>query len=133
MKWRLELEGLPRLQGDVINWRIRAKERKGWHNAVAWAVRACGVPPPSVTLSQARITVTRYSSANTSPDADNMAYAAKPLIDGLIGLLIANDTPACIGTPVYRWEKTKRGGGRVTLEVATMSPEERCPTCGQEV
>jgi len=128
-RWVLEVPGLPRLQGDVVHWRIRQKERKGWHRTVGWAVKACGVPPPSVTLRRARVIVTRYSAANQSPDYDNLAYGAKPLIDGLIGLLIVDDKPEHAHVD-YHWEKCKRGQGRVRIVVEAETGEDRCPTCG---
>ena len=124
----LKISGLPRLQSGVVHWRVRAKERKTWRDKVAWAIREAGVKPPSVALSRAHLSFTRHSTQE--PDHDNLAASFKPVLDGLIGLIIADDSPAVIGTPMYRWGSAPPRGGYVTIEVRE-GVADVCSACGQ--
>ena len=111
---KLELKGLPRLQGK-LHWRRVTKERKTWREATRWAIRAIDWRFPPVPLSRATLTFTRYSSRE--PDGDNLQASFKSCRDALIGVLIQDDTPAVIGQPVYRWLPAKATEGRITIEV----------------
>lgn len=67
-------------------------------------------------LQTARLTLTRYSTIE--PDYDGLVSSFKPIIDGLVEAgFLAGDKRANIGVPDYRWEKAKRGQGRITVRI----------------
>ena len=126
----LKITGLPRLQGKV-HWRTVTKERKAWRDKTLWAIREAGVVPPARPLARARLTFTRHSSAQ--PDyGDNLGQSFKSLRDALVGIIIQDDTPAVVGTPIYRWASAPPRGGYVTIEVEELGGDAPvCIACGQ--
>jgi hypothetical protein len=113
----LELEGLPRMtnpSGRPVHWAVRMKEAQKWKQLVALVV-----PPrnrPIQPLSKARLVFIRFSSV--SPDADGLVSGFKHIVDGLVQIgVLKNDTFTITGMPEYRWERSKRGQGKVRVEV----------------
>lgn len=111
------LDGLPRLQtNNYGHWSTRSKAAKEWHSRVFVAVNESESGFSETVLSRASLQFTRYST--TEPDFDNLVASFKPIMDGLTKAgVIADDKPSVIGSPVYRWEKAKRGEGRIRVVV----------------
>ena len=106
-------DGLPVLQPDQMPWRKRAGYRRGWHNRVALAVFDRYAPPKPI--AKARITCVRRSSAQ--PDADNLGYSFKQIIDGYVKAgILQDDTPEHIETE-YRWERAAPKAGHVEIRI----------------
>jgi hypothetical protein len=111
---------LPRMNAaDAVNRWIRMTERNNVFNAVRLATMG---QRPAVPLEKAHVTIERQS-AGPEPDFENLAQGGKFILDALtarhkdgIGI-IADDNPTCIGQPLYKWVKGKRGAGRVRVVV----------------
>lgn len=73
-------------RGNVWDYR---KAKREWTEAVAWAVKAAGVPPRP--YQRAKVTITYYFPTRARHDADN--YAGKYLLDGLTiaGVIVDDD------------------------------------------
>lgn len=119
--YRLELEipGLPPTANSGVgrkgskNWKATWRGRRDWTEKVKWA---CLGKQPKAPLEKARVIVTRHSSVE--PDFDCLVISAKALIDGLTeAKVIKDDNRACIGIPVYNWEKAAPGKGKVRIVV----------------
>lgn len=112
----IEIMGLPPMANELfaMHWKERMRSNNKWKRDVGMAVLQLGKPP--VPLQKAEIILTRYSSKQ--PDPDNMATGFKACMDGLkeIGVII-DDHPDVIGAPKYVWENSKKGKGRITIEV----------------
>lgn len=115
----LRFDSLPELQADKMHWRTRAKYRKAWHSAVHWELRNNGwtgniLPPPP--FEKAKLVCTRHS-AGKAPDADNLAYSFKVILDGLVrsGVLV-DDSPEHVVVE-YHHKKAPRNRGYVSIEV----------------
>jgi len=109
----IELEGLPQLQSGVWgHWAKRRKHDQVWKDRVKLAIMR--EKRPTRPLAKAHIVITRCST--TEPDFDNLAAAAKPLVDALIGTVLKDDSPSHL-TRHYQWEKAPRGQGSVKLVV----------------
>lgn len=109
----IELPALPHLQsGTWGHWARRRKHDKQWREWVGLTARAMGLPP--APLARAHVKVVRFSSVQ--PDADNQVAAAKPLIDGLIGLVIVDDSPMHI-TREYDWFRAPPRQGKTVVVV----------------
>lgn len=117
--YRLELRinGLPKIisNGSKGSWRSAWAEARKWHRLILEAV-VFSRQKPQKPLERARLQLTRYSSVE--PDFDGLAISFKHVLDALIkaGVLV-NDKVSNIGQPNYRWEKTKPGGGFITITV----------------
>jgi Holliday junction resolvase RusA-like endonuclease len=118
--YRLEIyeRGLPPLGNAILRMHFRAygRLRKRWEMTLLHHAMKLGAKPLK-PLERARITVTRYSA--TEPDADNLRFAGKPILDAMkrVGLIL-DDKPAVIGTPEFKWVKVpaKQGGVKIVLE-----------------
>lgn len=112
------LEGLPPTtntpgRGGRKNWRSQHYERKKWKALIAQYARPY---VPKVPHKKARLVITRYSAVE--PDFDGLVSGGKALIDGLVECgVLEDDKRSNIGIPDYRWEKAKRGEGKVRVEV----------------
>lgn len=110
-----EFPELPPLQPDQApHWAIRARHRKRWHRFVAELVLVQRARP-TAPLRHARVICTRYSAV--APDADNLGYSFKPLVDGLVEAgVLADDSPDVLEQEL-RWSRAPFGAGRVTMTV----------------
>ncbi len=96
------------------HWAVRAKNSRKWRDLVVDSVYRRKRPVEA--LRRACLTLTRNSSVE--PDYDNLVHSFKPVIDGLVeSQVIANDDPATIGQPHYRWAAAKRNRGFVVVRV----------------
>lgn len=104
-----------------MHWAKYKKLREQWEMIVLAHVMGQRVMPvPS--LARARITLTRRSSVE--PDADNLRFSWKPVLDALKRCgIILDDKPAVIGTPVCIWEKAKPKQGSITVLVEEINEE----------
>lgn len=115
--YRLELRinGLPKVitNGAQGSWKASHFHKKKWKRAVAFAVR---YQTPEKPLTSARVECVRYSSVR--PDRDNLAASFKSILDGLVeARVLEDDSDEIIKEIKYRWEKTKPGGGFITITV----------------
>lgn len=119
--YRLEIEfpGLPDLQSlRYKHWARRHAHDQKWKQAVGWMVKVHG--RPLQPLERADIDCIRYATREC--DADNCAVSFKPLLDGLKGLVIVDDSPKHVQV-FYRFEKvTKRAEQRVRIVVTERVP-----------
>ena len=110
-----ELPGLPKTVNAIgrKHWRIVSAERKKWKLLVWHAVRNA---VPDTPFKKARLVLTRFSSVE--PDFDGNVSSWKSVIDGLVmAKIIDDDKMSVIGMPDFRWEKVKRGEGKIRIEV----------------
>ncbi len=109
------LDGLPKTtnSGGRAHWSVKASEAKLWRRRVV--AEALDLRPPS-PLHKAKLTLTRYSSAE--PDFDGLVSSFKHVVDGLIDAgIIESDKPSVIGQPNYKWEKVKPRMGKISVTV----------------
>lgn len=110
-----KIPGLPKIitNGSQGSWRAKWAHAKRWQHSVFFEVKQSGYV---VCLAKAKVTLTRHSSRE--PDFDGLVASFKPVIDGLViaGVLV-NDKTDNIGQPEYRWEKTARAKGFITVKV----------------
>lgn len=114
MIFEFELEGLPKTtNSNMGHWTAKAAEARKWKRAVA---DKCFNHPFKIPLKTAKLTLIRYSSV--SPDYDGLVSSFKHVIDSLIdSKVIENDKFDNIGAPTYRWEKTSKGQGKISVKV----------------
>lgn len=114
------LEGLPKLQTNSYgHWRTRHAEKSHWERRVGGVLLG---RVPSEPLERVTVEFTRFSTSE--PDFDNLVASFKPICDGLIKAgVIVDDKPSNIGSPTYRWEKAKRGEGRIHVHVREVGHE----------
>lgn len=127
--FKFEIMGLPKMSNEGLrgtHWSVKAKEAKNWKNAVMFEVINKINIRAFKPLEKARLVLTRYSS--TSPDADGLVSGFKHVIDGLVKAgVLANDKFTNIGMPDYRWEKCKKGQGKIRVEVYAIEEVELDP------
>ena len=100
-----------------VHWRIQRDEAHRWKRDVAMIL--VGQPVPKEPWLEASLRFTRYSWRE--PDYDNLVISFKYVLDALVNCgIIVSDKPSIIGSPVYQWEKVKRGKGKIRVEVAPM-------------
>lgn len=117
MKYTLEFEinGLPKTTNAYKrqHWTHKWEESKKWKALVAFETHG---RRPAIPLFRAKLTLTRSSSS--SPDSDGLVSSFKHVIDGLVyAKIISNDKYENIGMPEYKWEKSKRGKGKIKVKV----------------
>lgn len=117
--WKLEfeLQGLPATANQSYrgNWKSSFYSRRKWKEDT---ILRCEMPPDG-PLKKAKVCLTRYSSSE--PDYDGLVSSFKSLLDGLVeGRVLLSDKPSVIGIPIYRWEKTARGKGKVHVLVESV-------------
>lgn len=120
MTYRLvfEINALPKMTNPSgaksTHWRVVKAERDKWKASVITICKARGLP--AMPIQKAKLTLTRFSSV--SPDPDGLVSGFKAIVDGLVaGGVLAGDRFENIGMPNFRWEKAKRGQGKVRVEV----------------
>lgn len=112
---------LPDLQVAAAkgHWRTRYAQKKAWHKLVSDMVLADHYVPDE-PLSKAELECIRYSTRE--PDRDNLASSFKAIIDALVNLeILEDDRPSVVGSPTFRWERAKRGEGRVRVIVRAVA------------
>jgi Holliday junction resolvase RusA-like endonuclease len=109
----IEIPGLPKTPNARMHWRVKALEAKKWRNAVCLVSLS---QRPDSPLKKALVECTRFSTSR--PDFDNLAASFKNCLDGLQDAgVIKNDNFETIGNPEYKWEKTKKGMGKIRIVV----------------
>ena len=110
-----EIEDLPKTYNSLgrAHWTVKAKEARKWLNLV---LSVCYSKRPLQPLQRAKLSLVRYSSS--SPDSDGLVSSFKHVIDGLRkASIIHNDKFENIGMPDYKWEKVKKGKGKIKVKV----------------
>jgi flavin-dependent dehydrogenase len=83
VSYRLQftIQGVPELARALSSqhWRDQNRHAHFWRSEVVRAVGSCGPPEP---LQKAEVTIEMWRKGN-EPDPDNLAFSAKPLLDGL--------------------------------------------------
>lgn len=99
--------------GGRKHWTVKAAEARRWKQLVWYS---CIGKTPRSPLTKAVVTLTRFSSSE--PDFDGLCSSFKHVLDGLVecGVLV-NDKMSTIGQPHYKWQKTGRNMGKVSVEV----------------
>lgn len=106
---------LPLLQADVMaNKWARHKYRKDWHARVIGTVLIEKAKPPAL-LTEVGIEYVRRSTRR--PDYQNLVYSFKPITDGLINLVIPDDSDDVISLQSYKWEKWSRKESGVLVRI----------------
>lgn len=114
-----EINALPPMSNQLLRggWRVKHANAKKWKRLVALAVQ--DQFKPSYPLSSAALELIRVSSVE--PDFDGLVSGFKAVIDGLVEIgVLATDKMSCIGQPKYRWQKCKRGEGKVIVKVEVL-------------
>ena len=115
-KATIEIDGLPKLPNQLLgaHWRVRSTHAANWTKLVGKCFYLQRKPP--TPLKRAKLTLTRYSSAE--PDFDGLVGSFKALIDSLVTLgILENDKTENIGNSVYLWQKTAPKKGKIRIEV----------------
>ena len=117
MTLHLRIAGLPPMNtADGLSRWTRRKIRLEWESRVVAAVLMELKRWPAKPLDRAEVTITRCSA--NQPDYDGLVQGGKFLLDGLVKAgVLADDSPAVIGIPVYHWEHAPRGSGCVLIAV----------------
>lgn len=118
--YRLELSliGLPKRvnQAPGGSWHSKYAESLKWHKRVMGKMIVERKLPPSKPLTQAHLTLIRYSSV--APDYDGLVHSFKPVIDALRKcLIIQDDNMKVIGRPDYQWKQAKPNEGKIEIIV----------------
>ena len=117
-KYKLEFEinALPKTLNTSLrmHWASRNTENKKWDRWVnAFAMKQ---GKPKAPLQKAILKLTRHSS--TAPDPDGLIGSFKCVLDALVSCgVLQDDTFLNVGIPEYRWEKSKRGYGKITVSL----------------
>lgn len=120
MKYTLEfeIEDLPKTYNQIgrSHWTVKLRESRKWHDAVKIITSS---NRPSSPLVKAKVFLTRFSSR--CPDADGLCHSFKHVLDGLQQAgIIENDNYEHIGFPEYKWEKAKKGEGKIKVKVESI-------------
>lgn len=89
---KIEVEGLPELPNRIgrSHWAVQAKNKKEWTTKVGWLAKAHKQNP---LLKQADIHFHICVGSKRRIDPDGLIYAVcKPSLDGLVGVIIEDDT-----------------------------------------
>lgn len=116
------LKGLPpTTNGSHGHWRVAAKKRKKWRDAVKLIASLRRPPAP---LLRVKITLTRFSSSQ--PDYDNLVISFKSVVDGLKDAgVISDDKDKVVVQRDYRWEKSSPRQGQIRIQVEELAEEPR--------
>ncbi len=97
-------------------WQARLGEANKWKRKIAEYV-VLGQRTPKQPLAKAKLTLIRYASG-LEPDYDNLVSTWKHVIDGLVeAKVLSDDSPAVIGQPFYKWERSSRLQQRIFIQV----------------
>lgn len=116
--YRLEFisHGLPPTGNKILRMHFRAyaRLRDAWEKTIL--VHAANSGKPKTPLTKAKITFTRFSSVE--PDADNLRFSYKPLLDAMKRAgIILDDKPGVIGEPSCFWVKARAKEGSISVVV----------------
>ena len=120
--WELEVPVLPPLNSaSDMTWKQKGRHKKVWRSAF----RTLGLGSfPKPIFQHARVTITRVSMGQ-APDWDNLANAAKYVLDSLEDVVILKDKPECIGASRVLWVPAKSMGEQFThVEVVECDPRD---------
>jgi hypothetical protein len=88
-KRRIKTRRLPPSLNARLCWQERAAWTKAWKESVGWELKAAKIPK----LKAAHLTLVNCAIRLT--DIDNLASAAKPIIDAIVGAgILEDDDPA---------------------------------------
>jgi Holliday junction resolvase RusA-like endonuclease len=121
-KLEFEIPTLPAMtNAKQKHWRIVRKEETMMKTLVAFSVPMD--QRPTCPLKQAALVLTRFSSK--APDPDGLVSGFKNVIDGLVEIgVLEDDSYEHIGMPHYRWEKVKKGEGKIRVQVFELEEHE---------
>jgi hypothetical protein len=115
MNYLLEftIDMLPKMENELTRarWEVRSGYYRTWRRRIE---QECWPQRPSEPLENARITLTRFSSGKTDPEALQASF--KPIVDGLVqGGIIRLD--ALEGSVEYFHERAPLGKGSIRVKV----------------
>lgn len=108
------IEALPPIlaNGSHKSWQsVNGIKRKWQRNTIALIYDK----RPRTPLKRAKVTFTRHSMRE--PDYDNLVISFKAIRDGLVKGGILEDDNSQVLKSEYRWEKTKKNHGFVSIKV----------------
>ncbi len=88
----IRVKGLPALPNKIgrAHWAVQAKNKKEWTERVGWLAK---VNKPQKPYKHAKIHFHICVASNRRIDPDGLIYAVcKPSLDGLVGVIIEDDT-----------------------------------------
>lgn len=106
---------IPHSANARLHWSERARWNQAWKIQAGWAARIARAGYTVDLAAHAQVTVVLHSFQLL--DDDNAHAAAKPVIDGLKGILIADDSPQCIELRVCCSPVKRRADERVEVSV----------------
>lgn len=114
---KIDIPDLPLRPNQMLrkHWSFVMKEKKKWHNLIAfYCPRYDGKP-----MATAKVTLIRRS---THPcDFDGLVGSFKYVLDGLVKLgVLEDDKYEVIGEPEYKWEKVKRDSQGIVVVIEEM-------------
>jgi hypothetical protein len=97
------------------HWATIARDARQYREAVAWLAREQIVGPP---LERAHVVATVVQARGRLYDTDALGTLAKPCVDGLVGIMLVDDSPRHIDLEL----KQERGPLRlVRLEITEVA------------
>jgi hypothetical protein len=113
---------IPHSGNARLHWAQRAKWNNSWKEQTGWAAKKAiwdTIAYGFVDLSvKSLITITLHTCRLL--DADNAHACVKPIVDGLKGILIADDSPEHITLTVKQKKVSKRAEECVEVEVRSV-------------
>lgn len=119
-----EIRRIPHSGNARLHWAQRARWNRAWKEAAGWYATSTrngtriGRIVALENAAKREVTITLHCIRQLDPD--NAYAAAKPIVDGLKGILIADDSPEHIRLVVRQLRVSKRAEERVEVEVGAM-------------
>ena len=107
---------LPHSPNSRMHWAEKARWTKAWKEQVGWrCIETNAHANRSHTEIPARVTVVLYTCR--PQDYDNSVASVKAIVDGLKGVVIADDSPEHIQLSVQTIKVNKKYDERVEIEL----------------
>jgi Holliday junction resolvase RusA-like endonuclease len=113
-----EINDLPKTYNSLgrAHWTVKAKEARKWISLVGFVSSS---KRPKECLRKCSLELVRFSTR--SPDFDGLVSSFKHVLDGLTkAQIICGDKIENTGVPNYRWEKAKKGEGKIKVRVESV-------------
>jgi Holliday junction resolvase RusA-like endonuclease len=108
----MQVSGHPPGVNQRLHWQARRRLCRPFVDAIGWQAKAFGLEQP---LERARVVVTFiHRSRRYMGDVDNLYSRSKCLVDALKGILVVDDSTACLELEV-RQELGKERSVRVEV------------------
>lgn len=116
-----QIRRIPHSGNARLHWSARYKWNRQWKDQAGWGARAALKGAYAPGWMKAEVTITLCSLQEL--DQDNAHAAVKPIVDGLKGILIVDDSPEHIRLVVKQKRVSKRAEERVEVEVRAMTED----------